>query len=419
MDAPVPVGTVEEEEHRGGGACARDVPAQPAVVGGGGLLREEPPGMILEVGGKRVKLPGEAAAVARQPRGKIEAHGRDDEIAGARRGLERGKGRFRRTGRARCGRDQEARDRADACRRAGREAQRAGPVPAASDDPDPDRDDRHLASPRERDGTPEGDEEDAGEGQQNGGQADAPRRVHRPDGEEASEERHACRAGEPEEWRRQGRAKRAGDARASAESREERERGGPRRFAHPGHRRRRLCQEDGRRRQGQEEPGRECQGAALTPLAKRGEEERSEKEERQVMRPEADRGGRGDTDESAPARGVPDDEEKEEEAEERELCIGPRLRRVEKEERSGGREPEKTPAGSTLRKRTGAGAERRESEEGQNPPRSIRKGQRLREPDERLLEEVEERRAGVRAQDANELGGRGAGGPARENVVAA
>jgi hypothetical protein len=135
------------------------------------------------------------------------------------------------------------------------------------------------------------------------------------------------------------------------------------------------------------------------------------------VRPEADRRGRGDTGKSTPARGVPDDEEKQEEPQERELRIGPRLRRVEKEERSGGREPEKTPTGSPRWKRPGAGAERREREEGQDPCRPVREGERLREPDERLLEEVEKRRPGVRAQDANELGRREPGDPDREDLV--
>jgi hypothetical protein len=137
--------------------------------------------VVLLVGGKRVKLPGKAAPVAREPGRKIEADRRDDEIARPRRGLERRDGRVRGARGAGSGADQNARDRADSRGRAGDRAQRPRSLGGASDDPDPDREHRHFAAAGKSHGAPDGNEQDAAQGQQNRRQADALGRVARPD----------------------------------------------------------------------------------------------------------------------------------------------------------------------------------------------------------------------------------------------
>ena len=135
------------------------------------------------------------------------------------------------------------------------------------------------------------------------------------------------------------------------------------------------------------------------------------------MRPEAECRGQGHREESAQSRRVPDDEEKEDETEERQQGIGSRLRRIEKEEGRRGREPEETPAGGSGRKGPGAGEEDGEREKRKDARRGVRERERLGDRDEGLLEKVEERRPGVRAQDADELGRREPRSPDSEDLV--
>jgi hypothetical protein len=135
------------------------------------------------------------------------------------------------------------------------------------------------------------------------------------------------------------------------------------------------------------------------------------------MRPEAGRRGQGSCGEPASARGVADDQEKENETEEREQGIGTGLRRVKKEERNGGRKPYETPAGASGSKCPGAGEEDRERQKREHARRRVRERERLGGRDEGLLEKVEERRPGVRTEDADELGRREPRSPDSEDLI--
>jgi hypothetical protein len=135
------------------------------------------------------------------------------------------------------------------------------------------------------------------------------------------------------------------------------------------------------------------------------------------MRPEAQGRGQGDSGEPAQACGVADDQEKENETEEREQGIGPGLRRVKKEERSGRRESYETPACAPGRESPGAGEEDREGEKREDARRGVREREALGGRDEGLLEKIEERRPGVRTESAEELGRREPRSPDSEDLV--
>ena len=135
------------------------------------------------------------------------------------------------------------------------------------------------------------------------------------------------------------------------------------------------------------------------------------------MRPENQGRNQGDSGEPAPARGVADDQEKENETEEREQGIGSGLRRVEKEERDGRREPDESAARASGRQSPGAAEEDREREKRENARRGVRERERLGGRDEGLLEKVEERRPGVRTESAKELGRGEPRGPDGEDFV--
>jgi hypothetical protein len=135
------------------------------------------------------------------------------------------------------------------------------------------------------------------------------------------------------------------------------------------------------------------------------------------MRPEAQSRGHGDRGKSPPARGVADDNEEENETEDREGRIGPSLRRIKKEERKGGREPNESAARATGSQCPGAGEESEEREKRKDTRDGVGERERLGGRDEGLLEKVEERRPGVRTQNPDELGRREPRSPDGEDLI--
>jgi hypothetical protein len=147
------------------------------------------------------------------------------------------------------------------------------------------------------------------------------------------------------------------------------------------------------------------------------DQKRSDEKDRHVVGPEKQGGRKRDQRDPAKSRSVLHGEKKQNETEKGDESICPGLSGVEKEKRRRGREKKETPACLSPRQTPRAGKEKEQSEKRKEPRHCVGKTEGLGCRDERLLEQIEEGRARVEAQCADECGWREPRSPDGEDLV--
>lgn len=149
----------------------------------------------------------------------------------------------------------------------------------------------------------------------------------------------------------------------------------------------------------------------------RHHEKRGDEKDRQVVGPEKQRGRERDQRDPARSRSVLDGEKKQNQAEKGQDRVGPGFRGVEEQKGGRGREQEETAAWRSSWQSPRAGEEEEQGEEREEPRRAVGEIELLGRRDKRVFEQIEEGRAGVQAQGAQELRWREPRSPYGEDLV--
>ena len=367
--------------------------------------------------GKGSHDPGELPSVGRQSGGQIKARARENAIARPNQLREGGDRLARRVARKR---PRQAEDR-------GRGAQEDyGEGPGASQgralrgprqQPEPEREDRHLAPSREGHGPGERGHQDRGQGQARDRGSRTKLLVLFRRGENSRDREESGGDSQSHQRPRQGSGERRRDAPDASQRRRETQQRRSEGVVQPGRRLQRLLEKDWKPGE-EEDPGPGERGERAPAASYREHQREAAQEEKgEVMRIE--RGGSQSPSRQNASAGLGSSSEQEEhpEIQSREQSVRSGLCRVEEEKRRGGRENQESVSRTADRTTRADEPDRSHRQPGGEAQPPIRNPERFHGSNDGLLQEVEERRPGVRPQHVEETEGRQARRPSREDLV--
>jgi hypothetical protein len=347
---------------------------------------------------KRVNAHREPSPVGGEPGRKIEARAGEQDVSGPTGPLECLERPRRNRGTPRRDDGEDRRDRGDRDRRPRRTPQEATPLAGASDRPEPDRQHGHLGSTGERDRTREGREENATEkeNEESGGSSEF--RVGVPVARERRRENEPEDSADRDQGEREQRAEGRRDPARAPQRGEDAGRELRRRLVHPRNRLARLSPHD-RDPEKKERPTAEHgERGAATLLGGGHDGERRDREQREVVKVERNGGQESDRRQVPGTFRQHERQEKEQKSRERKKRVGARFSGIDEEQRGDARQNDEPDFRGARGKSEHSDEKSERRGEGEHPRKDVAR-ETLADRDERLLQEVEEWRPRVVAQD--------------------